>query len=77
VTVSTLREQGGLERWIAEQRWEAILGGWRVRERFQGWRFRLAGARPRWGPHRHVRVRGSAGEVDRAELAGTKNTNVM
>ena len=32
---------GGLERWIAEQRWEAIPGGWRVRERFQGWHFRL------------------------------------
>jgi hypothetical protein len=33
---------GGLERWIAEQRWEAVPGGgWRVRERFQGWRFRL------------------------------------
>jgi hypothetical protein len=32
---------GGLEAWIAEQRWEAIPGGWRVRERFQGWRFRV------------------------------------
>ena len=32
---------GGLERWIAEQRWEAIPGGWRVRGRFAGWRFRL------------------------------------
>ncbi len=26
---------GGLERWIADQRWEAVPGGWRVRERFQ------------------------------------------
>ena len=32
---------GGLERWIAEQRWEAVPGGWRVRERFDGWRFRV------------------------------------
>jgi len=32
---------GGLERWIAEQRWEAIPDGWRVREPFNGWRFRL------------------------------------
>ena len=32
---------GGLERWIAAQRWEAVPGGWRVRERFQGWHFRL------------------------------------
>ncbi len=33
---------GGLERWIAEQRWEAIPGGWRVRGRYQsGWRFRV------------------------------------
>ena len=32
---------GGLERWIAGQRWEAVPGGWRVRERFAGWHFRL------------------------------------
>ncbi len=32
---------GGLERWIADQPWLAAPGGWRVRERFQGWRFRL------------------------------------
>jgi hypothetical protein len=32
---------GELEAWIAAQRWEPIPGGWRVRERFQGWRFRL------------------------------------
>ena len=32
---------GGLERWIADQRWEAIPGGWRVRERYQSWYFRL------------------------------------
>jgi hypothetical protein len=32
---------GELERWIADQRWEAIPGGWRVREPFNGWRFRL------------------------------------
>jgi hypothetical protein len=32
---------GELERCIAEQRWEAVSGGWRVRERFDGWRFRV------------------------------------
>ena len=32
---------GRLEAWIAEQRWEAIPDGWRVRERYQGWHFRL------------------------------------
>ena len=32
---------GDIERWIAEQRWEAVSGGWRVRERFQGWHFRV------------------------------------
>jgi hypothetical protein len=32
---------GGLESWIADQRWERIPGGWRVRERYQGWRFRV------------------------------------
>ena len=33
---------GELERWIAAQRWEAVPGGWRVRERFQGWHCRGA-----------------------------------
>ena len=32
---------GEIERWIAEQRWEAVPEGWRVRERLQGWRFRV------------------------------------
>ena len=32
---------GEVERWVAAQRWEAIAGGWRVRERFQGWHFRV------------------------------------
>jgi hypothetical protein len=33
---------GDIEHWIAEQRWEAVPGGWRVREPFcHGWRFRL------------------------------------
>ena len=32
---------GSLERWAADQRWEAIPDGWRVRGRFAGWRFRL------------------------------------
>jgi hypothetical protein len=32
---------GEVERWIAEQRWVAVPGGWRVRERFHSWRFRV------------------------------------
>jgi len=32
---------GEVERWIAEQRWEAIPDGWRVRERLNSWRFRV------------------------------------
>ena len=32
---------GEIERWIAEQRWEAVPGGRRVRERYQGWHFRV------------------------------------
>lgn len=32
---------GDLERWIADQRWEAVPGGWRVREPLEGWVFRL------------------------------------
>ena len=32
---------GELERWIAQQRWEAVPGGWRVRGRFAGWRCRV------------------------------------
>ncbi len=33
---------GGLERWIAAQRpWEAVPGGWRVREQLHSWRFRI------------------------------------
>ena len=32
---------GSLERWIADQRWEAIPDGWRAREQLQGWRFRV------------------------------------
>ena len=32
---------GEVEPWIAEQPWEAVPGGWRVRGRLHGWRFRL------------------------------------
>lgn len=32
---------GGLERWIADQRWEAAPRGWAVAGTLQGWRFRL------------------------------------
>jgi len=32
---------GEAEQWIAEQWWEAIPGGWRVRGQLQSWRFLL------------------------------------
>ncbi len=32
---------GDIERWIADQRWEAVPGGWRVRERPHSWHFRV------------------------------------
>ena len=32
---------GKIERWIAEQRWEAVPGGWTVAGELQGWHFRL------------------------------------
>jgi hypothetical protein len=32
---------GGLEGWVASQRWERIPGGWRVRGRFAGRHFRV------------------------------------
>ena len=32
---------GGLEAWIADQRWNAVPGGWVVPEPFQGLRFRV------------------------------------
>ena len=32
---------GSLERWVADQHWEAIPDGWRVRERFQACAVRL------------------------------------
>ena len=37
----TFVAEGGIERWIAEQRWEAVQGTWRVRQRFAGWHFRV------------------------------------
>ncbi len=40
-TLAAFVAVGDIERWIAEQRWEAVPGGWRVRERFYGWRFRV------------------------------------
>ena len=30
-----------IEPWIAEQRWERVAGGWRVREQLHSWRFRV------------------------------------
>ena len=51
---------GGLEAWIAAQRWEAIPGGWRVRERFQGWHGRGAdrgrSGRLHYGRHTHKKL---------------------
>ncbi len=35
---------GGLERWIAAQRWLAAPGGWTVLGAIGGWRFRVAPA---------------------------------
>jgi hypothetical protein len=35
---------GGLERWIAEQPWEAAQDGWRVRHPLHGWTFMVASA---------------------------------
>ena len=32
---------GEIEPLIAEQRWEAVPGGWRVRERLHSWYFRV------------------------------------
>jgi hypothetical protein len=32
---------GEIERWIAEQRWERVAGGWKVREQLHSWRFRV------------------------------------
>jgi hypothetical protein len=32
---------GEIERWIADQPWEAAPGGWRVRGQLQAWRFRV------------------------------------
>ena len=32
---------GGIEAWIAGQPWEAVLDGWRVQGRLQGWSFKL------------------------------------
>ena len=32
---------GEIEAWIADQPWEAVPGGWKVRGRLQAWRFRL------------------------------------
>ena len=32
---------GGLEAWIARQRWQPVPGGWTVRGELAGWGFRL------------------------------------
>ncbi len=35
---------GGLERWIADQPWEAARDGWTVRHPLRGWTFIVASA---------------------------------
>ena len=35
---------GGIERWIAQQSWQAAPGGWTVPGEFHGLRFRVAPA---------------------------------
>ncbi len=35
---------GGLERWIAEQPWDAAQDGWAVRHSLRGWTFIVAPA---------------------------------
>jgi hypothetical protein len=56
---------GGIEQWIAEQRWEAVPGGWRVRGQFttgaSGW-----SPSPARGPRGYIRARRIAGGLDRA-----------
>jgi hypothetical protein len=32
---------GDIEQWIAEQWWERLAGGWRVRGQFQRWSFEV------------------------------------
>lgn len=33
--------QGGLEAWIAAQRWQAVPGGWTIRRELEEWRLRV------------------------------------
>jgi hypothetical protein len=40
-TLAAFDAVGGLERWIADQFWLAVPGGWVVPEPLQGWRFRV------------------------------------
>jgi hypothetical protein len=58
---------GDVEPWIAEQRWEPIPDGWRVRESYQGWRFRLEPVAS--GLRVVMSARRRAGGVVRAGLA--------
>jgi hypothetical protein len=39
--LATFIAVGEIEPWIAQQRWEAVPDGWRVRGHLNGWRFRL------------------------------------
>jgi hypothetical protein len=32
---------GGLEGWMAEQRWQVEVGGWAIIRELQGWRLRV------------------------------------
>ena len=42
VALAALDGLGGLERWIAEQPWEAAQDGWTVQHPLDGWTFMVA-----------------------------------
>lgn len=41
VTLRAFVGIGGIEQWIADQRWEWVRNGWNVRGKLHGWRFRV------------------------------------
>ena len=55
---------GGIEPWIASQRWQAVPDGWTVAGELQGWRFRVEAAPG--GLRVVMSARGRAGGVVRA-----------
>ena len=50
----------GLEAWIARQRWQPAPGGWTVRGKLAGWRFRLEAVAEGGARHRGPTGRGCA-----------------